>query len=69
MWAGAIQQAMRAIETANPDLLDGIFGDAQWTNRERLPDAMLRDLIEHFSTQNSRSPTCPRTSWATPTST
>jgi type I restriction enzyme M protein len=24
----AIQKAMRAIETANPDLLDGIFGDA-----------------------------------------
>lgn len=47
----AIQQAMRAIESANPDLLDGIFGDAAWTNRERLPDATLRDLIEHFSTQ------------------
>ena len=45
-----LQQAMRAIETANPDKLFGIFGDAQWTNKERLPDAMLRDLIEHFST-------------------
>ncbi|WP_243724510.1 class I SAM-dependent DNA methyltransferase [Pigmentiphaga sp. D-2] len=47
----AIQKAMRAIETANPDLLDGIFGDAPWTNRERLPDETLKDLIEHFSTQ------------------
>jgi type I restriction enzyme M protein len=46
----AIQSAMRAIETANPDTLYGIFGDAQWTNKDRLPDAMLRDLIEHFST-------------------
>jgi len=46
----ALQQAMRAIETANPEKLYGIFGDAQWTNKERLPDAMLRDLIEHFST-------------------
>ena len=46
----ALQQAMRAIETANPDKLFGIFGDAQWTNKERLSDAMLRDLIEHFST-------------------
>ena len=45
-----LQQAMRAIETANPDKLFGIFGDAQWTNKERLSDAMLRDLIEHFST-------------------
>jgi len=45
-----LQQAMRAIETANPDRLVGIFGDAQWTNKDRLSDAMLRDLIEHFST-------------------
>lgn len=47
----AIQKAMRAIEAANPDLLDGIFGDAPWTNRERLPDETLKNLIEHFSTQ------------------
>src|SRR5688572_23655941 len=45
----ALQNAMRAIETANPDKLYGIFGDAQWTNKDRLPDAMLRDLVEHFS--------------------
>jgi type I restriction enzyme M protein len=45
----ALQSAMRAIEKANPDKLYGIFGDAQWTNKDRLPDAMLRDLIEHFS--------------------
>jgi type I restriction enzyme M protein len=46
-----IQRAMRAIESANPDLLDGIFGDASWTNRERLPDETLKNLIEHFSSQ------------------
>ena len=46
----ALQSAMRSIETANPDKLYGIFGDAQWTNKDRLSDAMLRDLIEHFST-------------------
>jgi type I restriction enzyme M protein len=40
---------MRSIETANPDKLYGIFGDAQWTNKDRLADAMLRDLVEHFS--------------------
>lgn len=46
----AIQSAMRSIEKANQDTLYGIFGDAQWTNKERLSDAMLRDLMEHFST-------------------
>lgn len=45
----AIQQAMRAIEQANPNKLYGIFGDTQWTNKERLPDSLLRDLIDHFS--------------------
>jgi type I restriction enzyme M protein len=45
----ALQSAMRAIETANPEKLYGIFGDAQWTNKDRLSDAMLRDLVEHFS--------------------
>jgi type I restriction enzyme M protein len=45
----ALQKAMRGIERANPDKLYGIFGDAQWTNKERLSYALLRDLIEHFS--------------------
>lgn len=45
-----IQDAMRDIEKSNPDTLFGIFGDAQWTNTERLPDKMLKDLLEHFST-------------------
>jgi type I restriction enzyme M protein len=46
---GALQNALRAIETANQSKLYGIFGDAQWTNKERLSDATLRDLVEHFS--------------------
>ena len=45
----ALQKAMRGIEQANPETLYDIFGDAQWTNKDRLPDALLRDLIEHFS--------------------
>ena len=45
----ALQKAMRSIEQANPDTLHGIFGDAQWTNKDRLSDALLKDLIEHFS--------------------
>ena len=47
----AIQSALRQLESVNPDLLAGIFGDAPWTNRERLPDETLKNLIEHFSTQ------------------
>lgn len=47
----AIQTALRQLESANPDLLAGIFGDASWTNSERLPDETLKNLIEHFSTQ------------------
>jgi type I restriction enzyme M protein len=46
----ALQQAMRAIEAVNQDRLYGVFGDAQWTNKERLSDRTLNDLIEHFST-------------------
>jgi type I restriction enzyme M protein len=45
----ALQTALRGIEQANPQTLYGIFGDAQWTNKERLSDALLRDLMEHFS--------------------
>ncbi len=47
----AIQDAMRAIEAANPGRLNGIFGDAPWTNKERLPDHTLKNLLEHFSGQ------------------
>ena len=45
----ALQTALRGIEQANPHTLYGIFGDAQWTNKDRLPDKLLRDFIEHFS--------------------
>jgi type I restriction enzyme M protein len=48
----ALQRAMRGIEKANPETLYGIFGDASWTNKDRLPDSLLRDLIEHFSRIN-----------------
>lgn len=45
----ALQRALREIEKANPDTLYAVFGDAQWTNKDRLTDALLKDLIEHFS--------------------
>lgn len=44
----AISHAMREIEKANPRL-DGVFGDAPWTNKDRLSDATLKELVEHFS--------------------
>jgi type I restriction enzyme M protein len=45
----AIQNATRIIEQANPDTLQGIFGDASWTNKDRLSDETLNNLVEHFS--------------------
>jgi type I restriction enzyme M protein len=48
----ALQNAMRGIEAANQQHLYGVFGDAQWTNKDRLPDALLKDLLEHFSALN-----------------
>ena len=45
----ALANALRGIERANQEHLYGVFGDAQWTNKDRLPDDLLKDLIEHFS--------------------
>lgn len=47
-----IKTAMMNIEKVNPDKLSGIFGDTNWTNKERLSDRILIDLIEHFSSIN-----------------
>jgi type I restriction enzyme M protein len=47
----AIQKALQEIERANSKVLTGIFGDASWTNKQRLTDEILIDLIEHFSSQ------------------
>ena len=43
--------AFRAIETTNPERLNGIFGNAAWTDKAQLPDEVLKNLIEHFSTR------------------
>lgn len=45
----AIEKALRGIEQANQEFLYGIFGDAQWSNKNKLRDALLVDLVEHFS--------------------
>ncbi|WP_349536467.1 type I restriction-modification system subunit M [Rhodococcus rhodochrous] len=46
-----ILKAMRAIESANPDTLPGVFGDGDWGNKDLLPDSTLSELVEHFSTR------------------
>ncbi len=48
----ALQYAFREIEKINQKFLYGIFSDAQWTNKERLSDELLINLIEHFSQRN-----------------
>ena len=48
----SIGKTFREIERVNALQLQGIFGDAEWTNKERLTDEMLCNLIEHFSQRN-----------------
>ena len=55
----AIQAAFRAIEKANSEKLTGIFGDGTWTNKHRLPDRLLKDLLEHFSSKTLSIENCP----------
>ena len=47
-----IQNAFREIESSNQEYLYGIFGDVQWSNKEKLSDELLTNLIEHFSQYN-----------------
>ena len=56
----AINNALRAIEKANIEKLAGVFGaEARWTDRELLPDRVLKNLIEHFSTKKLTLEACP----------
>jgi len=45
----ALQKAINGIENANFEMLHDVFGDAQWTNKRRMNDEKMLDLIEHFS--------------------
>ena len=45
----ALLSAFLAIESANPERLQGVFGNANWTDKAQLPDGTLKNLIEHFS--------------------
>lgn len=55
----AIVDAFRKVENANAAMLTGIFGDGAWTNKNRLPDRLLKDLLEHFSTKTLSIANCP----------
>ena len=55
----AIITAFKKIEKANSEQLSGVFGDAAWTNKNRLPDSLLKDLIEHFSSKTLSIANCP----------
>lgn len=51
----AIVTAMNGIERANPDTLNRVFSsfdDADWTNKQKLSDERLKNLIEHMSSVN-----------------
>lgn len=45
----ALAHAMQEIERTNPDTLYRVFGAADWSNREKFTDELLKDLIEGFS--------------------
>ena len=45
----ALLNAFRAIAAANPERLNGVFGNASWTDKAQMPDETLKNLIEHFS--------------------
>lgn len=55
----AIVKAFHEIEKANAEQLTGIFGEGAWTNKNRLPDSLLKDLLEHFSTKTLSLANCP----------
>ncbi len=61
----AIVNAFYEVEQANEDkkthekVLLGVFGNAPWANKNRLPDETLKNLIEHFSTKTLSLTNCP----------
>ncbi len=55
----AIVSAFKEIEKANGEKMTGIFGDGAWTNKNRLPDRLLKDLLEHFSSKTLSLANCP----------
>ena len=65
----ALVDAFRQIETANPGKkiddrivggLEGIFGDKTiWTNKNKMPDAIIRNLLNSFNKLTLSLAACP----------
>ncbi len=61
----AIQNAFYEVEQANEDSVThekkllGVFGNAPWANKNRLPDETLKNLVEHFSSKTLNIENCP----------
>ena len=65
----ALVDAFRQIETANPGKkiddrivggLEGVFGDkAIWTNKNKMPDAIIRNLLNSFNKLTLSLAVCP----------
>lgn len=56
---GEIRKCFQEIERINIDKLGGVFGNADWSKKEMLPDRMLKDLIEHLSSLTLSIANCP----------
>ena len=50
----ALQTILDRIQQANPETLAGIFGNAPWADRDKLPEPALINLIETFSSLDLR---------------
>jgi type I restriction enzyme M protein len=54
-----ILKTFQKIEKANAEVLTGVFGEGTWTNKRRLTDELLKNLIEHFSSRTLSLENCP----------
>lgn len=55
-----LNMAFRAIQDANPRL-DGVFQDVDFANRQRFPDHLLDELLQHFEKHRMRKADVPST--------
>jgi type I restriction enzyme M protein len=51
----AINKANEALEEANPQKLEGVLASVDFNDKDRLPDATLLKLLDHFSTFRLRN--------------
>lgn len=51
----AINKANEALEEANPQKLEGVLASVDFNDKDRLPDATLLRLLDHFSTFRLRN--------------